>query len=85
MSGDTIEVLVEIRYVRKLSFGVIPAHEINPLYPGNERLVWLPRAEIIEMRTERQGCATLTVPRWLADTERLIAETEHDAAQGNLL
>lgn len=85
MSDDTVEVVVEIRYLRKLSIGIITAHEIDSLYPGNERLIWLPRAEIIEMRTERQGRATLTMPRWLADAERLIAETEHDAAQGSLL
>ena len=86
MHNETdIEILVEIRFERPLSICVVPAREISALYPGDERLIWLPRAEIRAVKPEPNGRATITIPRWLADAKRLLARTEDDANQGSLL
>ena len=81
---ETIEVLVVIRAERLASIAVVPG-DIDGLTHGRHPLIWLPRAEIIALKPEANNRVTLTLPRWLADAERLISRAEDNAAQGELL
>ena len=79
-----IEILVEIRRETYRSIGVVPTDSSLP-NTVRHQMIWLPRAEIKAIKPEAGQFATLTIPRWLADAERLLPKTEEDANQGTLL
>jgi hypothetical protein len=79
-----VDILVEIRAERPLSIGVMPAAGFG-LDRDDQRVAWLPRAEIIHFKRQAANLVLLTLPKWLADRERLTAVTEDNADQGSLL
>jgi len=80
---DTVDILVEIRVERPLSIGIIPG-ELNAFDRAAHLVIWIPRAEIIATKPEANGRATLTLPRWLADLERLTPQTTEDPNQWSM-
>jgi hypothetical protein len=81
---EKTDVLVEIRIERPLSIAVLPGN-LDLAAWSRHQLIWLPRDQILAIRREGRNRATLTLPRWLAEHERLISQTEDHSAQGSLL